>query len=581
MKKIILVTSIILIFTSCIVFGSTSYDNEANMLKEIGVFKGTDQGFELDRAPTRLEGAVMFVRLLGAESEAKTNDADHPFLDVPEWGSPYIGYLYSNGLTNGISSTEFGSNNVMNAKSYLTFMLRALNYSDANGDFSWALAVEKSNEIGLIDNAFKTDLMNNEFLRDHVAGISYLSLKQNMKDMTTSLSNKLVNDGAFSKDAAISMGVIEGEMSNNYANGSALSKLTQADIIALNADGFTGTDLEIATQIKDWQVSNMIYASSSKNYNDVSYSMRWNYAFPGIYTTKDMIDNMKDGAKIYGICYNYATLYADIANYYGLEVRITNTTVKPSEVSDNPFYQATATGLGPDEFVAFEKWVVSKGFKAEDYPYEAVRLIMAETALHYRAEVKIDNEWTALDTYRTENESANKYEFVEIKWQEGNQAEKFAEYVTRIKNGEDLRGDETYAQTYEGFLQGRLIRQELDEFKDYVGITDDIGQAKRAASQDDLFQGYGLVPYFNTEADILAYMSNLDWLEEEIDEYIETKELIEKQYGINYYVLVEIMLAQEDDSLVPYDVFLEQYLGYTGEDISTYVSESMYKKYIQ
>lgn len=97
----------------------------------------------------------------------------------------------------------------------------------------------------------------------------------------------------------------------------------------------------------------MIYADSSLNYTDVSYSMRWNYTFPSIYTTKDMLENMKDGNKIYGICYGYALIFAEITNYYGLEVRVTNTTVKPSEVSSNPFYQATSVGLSPDEYTVF------------------------------------------------------------------------------------------------------------------------------------------------------------------------------------------------------------------------------------
>jgi hypothetical protein len=584
MKKIIALVLIFVLATLSYAFADVNYNDEAEKLKEIGVFKGTGNGFELDRAPNRLEGAVMFVRLLGAENTANADNSNHPFLDVPEWGAPYVGYLYSHGLTNGISATEFGSVNEMDAKSYLTFMLRSLKYDDANGDFSWSLAVEKSNQIGLIDNDFMTELNEKIFLRDHVASISYNTLKQNMKGKDTSLAQKLVADGAFSETVAISMGVISNNIEgkgNIFDIGTPLVKLSESDIKSLGADGFTGTDLEIANQIKDWQVENMIYASASEKYTDVSYSMRWNYAFPGIYTSKDMIDNMKDGNKTYGICYNYAIVFAEIADYYGLDVRVTNTTVKPSEVSGNPFYKATSTGLGPDEYAEFQKWIVSKGLNKEDYPYEAVRLVMAETALHYRAEVNIDDTWVALDTYRSENASANEYTFAETNWQEGNQEEVFNGYVVRIKNGEDLRGDEDVYQTYNGFLEGRLIRIELDELKDYVGVTDDLGQVKRAATQDDLFQGYGLVPYYNNKKDALNYMSNLDWIEEEIDEYMGVKAEIENKLGVNFYVIVDILLTQEDDTSLPYEVYAEQYLGYTGDDISNSLTEEMYNLYIK
>ncbi len=45
-----------------------SYALEADMLKSLGLFKGTDIGFELDRTSNRVEAAIMLVRLLGGES---------------------------------------------------------------------------------------------------------------------------------------------------------------------------------------------------------------------------------------------------------------------------------------------------------------------------------------------------------------------------------------------------------------------------------------------------------------------------------------------------------------------------------
>lgn len=51
--------------------GAASYDNCADRLSDLGLFQGTGNGYQLDRAPTRAEAATMLVRLLGAEAEAE------------------------------------------------------------------------------------------------------------------------------------------------------------------------------------------------------------------------------------------------------------------------------------------------------------------------------------------------------------------------------------------------------------------------------------------------------------------------------------------------------------------------------
>ena len=395
------------------------------------------------------------------------------------------------------------------------------------------------------------------------------------------LAEKLVEDGALDETIGVAIGVI-GETNNGTINDtnifdslSPISTLTNTEIVELGADGFTGTDLEIAEQILEWQDNNMIYASSSQNYPDVSYSMRWNYAFPNLYSSKDMIDNMRDGNKIYGICYNYATIYSSIADYYGLEVRVTNTTVKPSEVSDNPFYQATSKGLSLSEYEAFIDWIDTKGLNKDDYPYEAVRLVMAETALHYRAEVKIGDTWTRFDQYDPITEGSTVYDFVVTNWEEGYQKSTFNDYVTRIKNGEDLRG-EGYASAYEEFLEGRLIKIETGEADDFEGITDDAGNKHRASNINELMQGLGLVPYFNNKEDVLDFFENASWVNEEIDELFEIKAEVESQTGGNFYVICDLMIFGEADD-VSYEAYSTQYLGFTGQEVPEEIFNSFIK----
>jgi hypothetical protein len=96
----------------------------------LGLFKGTSTNFDgsptfdLDRAPTRCEAAVMLVRLLGMESNALKWNYSHPFKDVESWARPYVGHL----LSNCTSDTTYGSNDSITTSQFITLVLRALGY---------------------------------------------------------------------------------------------------------------------------------------------------------------------------------------------------------------------------------------------------------------------------------------------------------------------------------------------------------------------------------------------------------------------------------------------------------------------
>ncbi len=189
----------------------SEYYDYAVKLRMVDLFRGTDIGFELEREPTRLEGAVMFVRLLGAEEEALEMDYYHPFSDVPQWGSPYVGYLYKNELTNGISADEFGSYMPIKAISYMTFALRALSYSDEGTykDFEWQGALEFAYTTGIIDSKLYLELKNRTFLRGHVAWTSFEILTAETKSVGTTLIDKLIFNGAVKRDTAEAIGLIQ------------------------------------------------------------------------------------------------------------------------------------------------------------------------------------------------------------------------------------------------------------------------------------------------------------------------------------------------------------------------------------
>ncbi len=163
-------------------------------LKELGLFQGvSDTEFDLNRAPTRIEAIIMLIRVLGKDKEAMDGNYSHPFTDVPDWADKYVGYAFQNGLSNGTSAATFGDEDA-SAEMYVTFMLRALGYSDKNGeDFVWSNPFSLAREAGIIPQ----DTNIAKFWRADVVLVSYAALNASMKNGGITLAEKLISEGVF------------------------------------------------------------------------------------------------------------------------------------------------------------------------------------------------------------------------------------------------------------------------------------------------------------------------------------------------------------------------------------------------
>ncbi len=205
-KTIAIFMSIVVILSlmSLSVLAESDVEQQAKDLKSLGLFQGvSDTEFDLDRKPTRTEALVMLTRVLGKEDEATNGEYKHPFTDVAQWADGYVGYGYNNGLTNGVSDNLFGARSIASSQMYLTFMLRALGYSDAEGlDFTWSDPYVLAEQVGIIDE--NVDLIN--FTRADVVKVSYLSLSAKLKDSDLTLAEKLIMEGVFTLESYISIG---------------------------------------------------------------------------------------------------------------------------------------------------------------------------------------------------------------------------------------------------------------------------------------------------------------------------------------------------------------------------------------
>lgn len=171
-------------------------------LRSLGLFQGTEKGFELDRVPSRLESSVMLIRLLGKESAAKASTSKHPFTDVPKWADRYVAYLYGTGLAKGVSPTKFGSQSDTTDKMFLTFLLRALEYQDGGVDFSYQEAGSFALSKELISQAEMNELKKGAFTRGDMVYLSAAALRRPLNRKGGLLLDKLVAEKAVVKERA-------------------------------------------------------------------------------------------------------------------------------------------------------------------------------------------------------------------------------------------------------------------------------------------------------------------------------------------------------------------------------------------
>lgn len=177
------------------------YYGMALALRQLGLFRGTGspvgEGFALCALPSRAQGLVMFIRLLGEETQALACGYSHPFTDVPQWLDRYVAWGYHQGYTNGVSPTQFGSDSTISAKQYEEFLLRAMGYSVAGSD-DYNTSLERAEELGVLTGGEYAMLTGQTFTRAHVVYLSYYGLDTSLSGGQTTLAQRLMEQNVFS-----------------------------------------------------------------------------------------------------------------------------------------------------------------------------------------------------------------------------------------------------------------------------------------------------------------------------------------------------------------------------------------------
>ena len=170
-----------------------SMEEKAQMLRHLGLFRGSEKGFELDRTMRRDEAAAMLVRFLGEEKAALAGTFETPFTDVPEWARPYVGWLYKSGLTNGVSHDSFGADETVTYDQYCVLLSRAAGYGGT---------YEIAQEI-LPEDVNLEEKLGAPLLRGEAVDLSVRALSAHHQASWETLAQILLRKGAVSEQALI------------------------------------------------------------------------------------------------------------------------------------------------------------------------------------------------------------------------------------------------------------------------------------------------------------------------------------------------------------------------------------------
>ncbi len=241
----------LLLSSTALAYDANTAQQEAEALKSLGLFQGTDQGFELERSPSRMDALVMLLRMTGQEQPARFTETPPPFVDAPTWefAPAYLSYAYAHGLTTGVDATHFNPQAPASAQTYITFMLRALGYDSAEAWSNWETL---GKETGLLSADVDTD----NFQRGDMVHISYAALSATLKDGSMTLGEKLQSEEWFgdfalavadlkvgqkvSKDSALPH--IAAQIYDNVFSFLSPENLTGMVITKENLNYFTGLD---------------------------------------------------------------------------------------------------------------------------------------------------------------------------------------------------------------------------------------------------------------------------------------------------------------------------------------------------
>lgn len=180
-RVIVSIISMTLILTNITTVYGKEIDEEVEIAGELGILKGSTGKITedyLQQPTTRLQAAIVFLRLKGLEEQAKQFSGEKTFSDAKQvhWigGRNILAYLKENGELGWIgNNNQFNPNKTISAKEYYKVLLETLGY-EIGKDYMWDNVLSFAKEKGLSKISNVKELTNKDIA---VATVEALELK--------------------------------------------------------------------------------------------------------------------------------------------------------------------------------------------------------------------------------------------------------------------------------------------------------------------------------------------------------------------------------------------------------------------
>jgi len=209
LTTIILMTAVIMMPISV-----SALSQEAQICRDLGIILGGDEGVNdayMSSRCTRLQGAIMLLRLMQLEDTAFAYTRGDDFTDTSDYGwvqgRNLMRYLKDNSGVgfSGYPDGTFKPSDPFTAQQYYKVLLEVLGYQ-ANIDYTWNEVFDLSASLGF-SSIHNVDVLTME----DVAKATVEALKIKSKGDSRTLSEKLVDDNVISESIAVQYGLLEGE----------------------------------------------------------------------------------------------------------------------------------------------------------------------------------------------------------------------------------------------------------------------------------------------------------------------------------------------------------------------------------
>lgn len=217
MKKLLaLLLAFALVFsTVTVAFADEAIGTDADVCVQLNILTGSGNGVTaeyLATTPSRLQAAIMYLRLKGLEEDALAwteNTENFADADLVAWdgGKNILAYLKAHPELGWIGDNgNFKANDPIMTKAYYKVLLEALGYkqntAEVIGDFTWGGVLEFAAEKGLVAVADVENFTVNDLA---IATVEVLTVP--MKGEETTLINTLIANGVVDEAVAVATGV--------------------------------------------------------------------------------------------------------------------------------------------------------------------------------------------------------------------------------------------------------------------------------------------------------------------------------------------------------------------------------------